>query len=226
MDWRDKVKGIIFGGLAGPESGNGIADILFGDVNPSGHLPFVMGKREQYPADIKEIQEYDIMAKTMNTIESEFKDVVKYEEGLFVGQYWFDKKNEIPYYFFGYGLSYTKFEFSDLKCNFDKDLKKIEAKFKVKNIGNYDGAVVAFLYLTFPLEVKNYPIRVLKGFDKYFLKIDEVKECCIIVEEHDLSFYDVNSKDYILPSKGSYTVFIGQSSDIKDLTLSEIINIE
>ena len=226
MNWRDKVKGIIFGGLAGPESGNGIADILFGDVNPSGHLPFVMGKREQYPADIKEIQEYDVMSKTINTTESEFKDIVKYDEGLFIGQYWFDKKNEIPIYYFGYGLSYTKFEFSDLKCNYDKDSKKIEAKFKIKNIGNYDGGVVAFLYLTFPLEVEDYPIRVLKGFDKYFLKINETKECCINVEEHDLSFYDIISKDYIVPKKGSYTVFIGQSSDVKDLTLSETINIE
>ena len=226
MDWRDKVKGIIFSGLAGPESGNGISDILFGDVNPSGHLPFVIGKREQYPADITEIQKSDTITKSINCKEFEFEDTVKYEEGLFVGQYWFDKKNEIPIYYFGYGLSYTKFEFSDLICNYDKQMNKLEAKFKIKNIGTYDGAVVAFLYLTFPPEVEDYPIRVLKGFDKYFLKIDEVKECSIFVEEHDLSYYDIQSKDYILPKKGAYTVFIGQSSNLKDLTLSQKINIE
>jgi beta-glucosidase len=55
LEWKDKVKSIIFGGLAGPESGNAIADIIFGDANPSGHLPFVWGKREQYPADVKEL---------------------------------------------------------------------------------------------------------------------------------------------------------------------------
>ena len=227
MDWRDKVKGIIFSGLAGPESGNGIADVLFGDVNPSGHLPFVIGKREQYPADIKEIQKSDCLATSITSSkELEFKDTVKYDEKLFVGQYWFDKKNEIPIYYFGYGLSYTKFEFSDLTCNFDKKLKKLEAKFKIKNIGHYDGSVVALLYLTFPLEVEDFPIRVLKGFDKYFLKTEEMKEFCIIIEEHDLSYYDTNSKEYKLPSKGSYTVFVGQSSDIKDLTLSQKIDFE
>ena len=226
MYWKDKVKGIIFGGLAGPESGNGIADIIFGDINPSGHLPFVMGRREQYPADIKELQETDYLSSIFSNGEMKFKDIVKYDEGLFIGQYWFDKKNEIPIYPFGYGLSYTQFEFSDLKCNFDKQLNKLEAKFKIKNIGNYDGGVVAFLYLTFPLEDENYPIRVLKGFDKYFLKINETHECCIAVEEHDLSFYDVNSKDYIMPQKGFYTVFVGQSSDIKDLTLVDKVSIE
>ena len=171
MEWRDKVKGIIFGGLAGQESGNGISDILFGDVNPSGHLPFVIGKREQYPADIKEIQKNDNLSNTIFvTEEKEFKDTVKYEEGLFIGQYWFDKKKEIPFYYFGYGLSYSKFQFSDLKCYLDKNHNKLEAKFKIKNIGDYDGGVVAFLYLTFPFEDEDYPIRVLKGFDKYFLK--------------------------------------------------------
>ena len=226
MDWRDKVKGIIFGGLAGQESGNGIADILFGDVNPSGHLPFVMGKKNQYPASINELQEYDTLAKSINVTFLEFKDTVNYNEGLFIGQYWFDKNNEIPLYYFGFGLSYTKFEFSDLICSFDKKLNKLEVKFKIKNIGNYDGAAVALLYLSFPKEVENFPIRLLKGFDKYFIKINEIKDCCIVVEEHDLSFYDINSKDYIMPNKGSYKIFVGQSSDIKDLTLSSEIFIE
>ena len=226
MDWKDKVKGIIFGGLAGPESGNGIADVLFGDVNPSGHLPFVIGKKEQYPSEIKGIQEYDLLGSLKNFKVVEFKDTVKYDEGLFIGQYWFDKKDEIPTYYFGYGLSYTQFEFSDLICNYDKSLKKLTAKFKVKNIGNYDGSAVAFLYLTFPSEVENYPVRVLKGFDKYLLKINEIKECSIDVEEHDLSYYDINSKDYILPKKGNYKVFVGQSSNIKDLTLTQEVSIE
>ena len=100
MEWKDKAKSIIFGGLAGPESGNALADIIFGDENPSGHLPFVMGRREQYPADVLEIPtEFGFLKEG----ENEFKDVVKYEEGLFIGQYWFDKKKEIPYYYLGTG---------------------------------------------------------------------------------------------------------------------------
>ena len=223
MEWKDKVKSIIFGGLAGPESGNALADIIFGDENPSGHLPFVMGRREQYPADVLEIpSEFGFLKEG----ENEFKDVVKYEEGLFIGQYWFDKKKEIPYYYFGHGLSYTKFEFGNLECNFDKNEKKLEVKFTIKNIGNYDGNAVAFLYLGFPLKDDNYPERMLKGFDKYFIKINEIKECSIIVEEHDLSYYEVASKEFLMPKKGCYKVYVGQSSDINDLNLYKEISID
>ena len=223
LEWRDKVKSIIFGGLAGPESGNAIADILFGDANPSGHLPFVMGRREQYPADVKELpSEFGMLSDS----EQEIKDTVKYEEGLFIGQYWFDKKKEIPYYYFGHGLLYTKFEFGNLDCIYNKNEKKLEVKFSIKNIGEYDGGVVAFLYLGFPFNDENYPERMLKGFDKYFLKVNEIKDCCIVVEEHDLSYYDINSKDYVLPQKGSYKVFVGQSADINDLCLQKEVLIE
>ena len=223
MEWKDKAKSIIFGGLAGPESGNALADIIFGDENPSGHLPFVMGRREQYPADVLEIPtEFGFLKEG----ENEFKDVVKYEEGLFIGQYWFDKKKEIPYYYFGHGLSYTKFEFGNLECNFDKNEKKLEVKFTIKNIGNYDGNAVAFLYLGFPLKDDNYPERMLKGFDKYFIKINEIKECSIIVEEHDLSYYEVASKEFLMPKSGCYKVYVGQSSDINDLNLYKEISID
>ena len=223
LEWKDKVKSIIFGGLAGPESGNAIADILFGDANPSGHLPFVMGKREQYPADIKEPPtEFGIPTQG----EQKFKDEVKYEEGLFIGQYWFDKKKEIPYYYFGHGLSYTKFEFGNLECNFNKNEKKLEVKFTIKNIGEYDGSTVALVYLGFPLKDDNYPERMLKGFDKYFLKINEIKECCIVIGEHDLSYYDINTKEFILPTKGCYKVFVGQSANINDLILQKEVSVE
>ena len=223
LEWKDKVKSIIFGGLAGPESGNALADIIFGDTNPSGHLPFVMGKREQYPADIKDLPKEFGMLKEG---EQEFKDTVKYEEGLFIGQYWFDKKKEVPYYYFGHGLSYTKFEFSNLECNFVKKDKKLEVKFVVKNIGDYEGSIVAFVYLGFPIKDDNYPERMLKGFDKYLLKANESKECCIIVEEHDLSYYDTKIKEFVLPQKGCYRVFVGKSANINDLALQKEVNIE
>ena len=223
LEWKDKVKSIIFGGLAGPESGNAIADILFGDANPSGHLPFVMGRREQYPADVKDLpNEFGMLSDG----EQEFKDEVKYEEGLFIGQYWFDKKKEIPYYYFGHGLSYTKFEFGNLECNFNKEEKKLEIKFTIKNIGEYEGGVVALVYLGFPLNDENFPERMLKGFDKYFLKVNESKECCIIVEEHDLSYYDINSKEFVLPKKGNYKVFVGQTANINDICLQKEVSIE
>ena len=182
-----------------------------------------MGKREQYPADIKEPPtEFGIPTQG----EQKFKDEVKYEEGLFIGQYWFDKKKEIPYYYFGHGLSYTKFEFGNLECNFNKNEKKLEVKFTIKNIGEYDGSTVALVYLGFPLKDDNYPERMLKGFDKYFLKINEIKECCIVIGELDLSYYDINTKEFILPTKGCYKVFVGQSANINDLILQKEVSVE
>ena len=107
-----------------------------------------------------------------------------------------------------------------------KNKKKLEVKFTIKNIGNYDGNAVAFLYLGFPLKDDNYPERMLKGFDKYFIKINEIKECSIIVEEHDLSYYEVASKEFLMPKKGCYKVYVGQSSDINDLNLYKEISID
>ena len=108
----------------------------------------------------------------------------------------------------------------------DKKEKKLEVKFTIKNIGECDGGVVALVYMGFPLKDENYPERMLKGFDKYFLKVNELKECCIIIEKHDLSYYDVQIKEFTLPKSGSYKLFVGQSANINDLSLQKEVNIE
>ena len=82
------------------------------------------------------------------------------------------------------------------------------------------------VYLGFPLNDENYPERMLKGFDKYFLKINEIKNCCIIIEEHDLSYYDIQCKEFVFPKSGSLKVFVGQSANINDLYLQKEVIIE
>eukprot|EP00833_Pecoramyces_ruminatium_P018835 jgi/Orpsp1_1/1192867/evm.model.d7180000096420.1 len=113
VPFLDKVKGIVFAGLPGQETGNAITDVLFGDVNPSGHLPYTWAPREDYPTDVKYEPEYPDGGEKMT--------VYDYDEGLFVGYRWFDKKEIEPTFAFGYGLSYTTFEYSDLKVEMKED---------------------------------------------------------------------------------------------------------
>ncbi len=87
-------------------------------------------------------------------------------------------------------------------------------KFNVKNTGQYKASVVTMVFLTFPEEVKNYPIRVFKGFEKKELDINASSEIEIIVESHDLSYYSVDSNDFIRPKTGKYKVYVG--IDAKD----------
>jgi len=207
VPFLDKVKGIVFAGMPGQESGNAITDVLFGDVNPSGHLPYTWAPREDYPTDVK----YD------ETLPGggEKKTQYDYDEGLFVGYRWFDKKGIEPTFAFGYGLSYTTFEYSNLKAVMKKD--GLHVSVTVKNTGDVAGAAVPMIFLSFPDVVKDYPSRLFKGFDKMMLKPGESETTNILIDNHDLSFFDVASMEFVKPSEGKYTVFAG--SNARDLPL-------
>ena len=88
--------------------------------------------------------------------------------------------------------------------------KGLTVKFKVKNTGKYDASVVPMVFLGFPLE--NYPTKVLKGFDKKFLKIDEEVTFSILVEPHDLSYYDVLQESFVRPNTGEYKVYVSENA--------------
>ena len=200
LPWKDSVDAILFIGMPGAQSGNAIVDILFGDYSPSGHLPYVWGDIDDYSDSIDgSYKEFT----SVNYITANYT----YYDNLFVGQRWFDKNN-LDYTFpFGYGLSYSEFSFSDLKLKMSKD--GLSVKFNVKNIGDYKASVVAFVFLTFPDEVKNYPVRVFKGFEKKELNINSSSEIEIIIVPHDLSYYSVKKNDFVRPKKGSFKVYVG-----------------
>ena len=197
LPWLDSIKGLIFSGLGGAESGNAIADVLFGDYNPSGHLPYVWAEKGNYPAEI------DI-----------FSNPVKfdYSEGVFVGQRYFDKNNK-PYTFpFGFGLSYTTFQFvpNSLSASMSKDGLKIN--FSVKNIGTLDGETVPMVFLKFPDNIQTedgYPDKLFKGFEKKLVKVNESIEFEILVDDHALSYYNIQEEKFIRPIEGKYTVYVG-----------------
>ena len=204
LPWLDKVKGVVFSGLGGAESGNAITSILFGDYNPSGHLPYIWALKENYPSQIE-------------IYTNPHPPTIEYAEGVFVGQRYFDKYNK-PYTFpFGYGLSYTTFEFvqNSLSASMTKDGLKIN--FSVKNIGNMRGETVPMVFLKFPDTIKaeeGYPDKLFKGFDKKWINPNEEVKFEILVDPHALSYYNIDQANYVRPTEGKYTVYVG--FDAKD----------
>ena len=213
VPWKDSVDAILFSGMGGAESGNGLVDVLFGDLNPSGHLTYVWGTIDQYPSNTK----IDIYSNP---------GAYEYDEGVFVGQRWFDLKGTTPIWPFGFGLSYTTFTFSDLSLSMNK--RGLYATFKVTNNGNYDGDVVPMLFLKFPDEIneycdgKKYPSKLFKGFEKKFLKKGRTESITIFVDDHSLSYYNIYKEEFVRPQDGTFTVYIGTNA--RDIQLIETID--
>jgi beta-glucosidase len=195
--------------MPGAESGNAIASILFGDSNPSGHLPFTWAAREDYCCDVAYPGE---LPKGGNS-----KTAYDYKEGLFVGYRWFDKKNKTPIFPFGHGLSYTTFDYSNLSVSLKKsgtNVVGLEATVTVENTGSVEGATVPMLFLGFPnvSEMGDYPVRGLKAFEKVNLKAGQKKTVTLSVDQHGLSYYNTSKKSFVVPTGGEFTVYVGKSA--------------
>lgn len=196
MPWINhrNIKAVVWSGLPGQESGNSLADVLFGDVNPSGHLPYTIAKEESdYPVHI------------------DLHDTIDYKEKLLVGYKWFDAKEIEPLFEFGFGLSYTNFSISNLKIKTSDDESKLaSATVTVENTGDADGAAVVQAYITFP-EWAGEPPKVLRGFDKVQIKKGHQDKVSFTFDKLSLSIYDVDKADWVVPS-GEYTLHVGASS--------------
>ena len=212
LPWLDKVKGVVFSGLGGAESGNAITSILFGDYNPSGHLPYIWALKENYPSQIE-------------IYTNPHPPTIEYAEGVFVGQRYFDKYNK-PYTFpFGYGLSYTTFELvqNSLSASMTKDGLKIN--FSVKNTGTIKGETVPMVFLKFPDTIKTeegYPDKLFKGFDKKWVNPNEEVKFEILVDPHALSYYNIDQANYVRPTEGKYTVYVGFNAKDYNLLQTEV----
>jgi len=138
---------------------------------------------------------------------------VNYEEDILVGYRWFDTKKIVPQFAFGYGLSYTTFELSDLntdKTVYTKD-DIVRLKFNIKNSGSRFGAEVAQLYVSDPVCSVMRPAKELKGFEKVFLQPGETKTVELSVKVSDLAFYDESKKGWTVES-GDFLLHLGTSS--------------
>ncbi|KAI9493634.1 glycoside hydrolase superfamily [Zychaea mexicana] len=198
MPWIDNesIKSVVWPGLAGQESGNALADVLFGDVNPSGRLPYTIAVNEEdYGA----------------TIDPNFN--VVYHEKLEVGYKHFDAHDIEPLFAFGHGLSYSSFEYGKLKVKAKKD--KASATVEVTNVGDVDGAEVAQAYLGFP-ESAGAPPKNLRGFEKVYLKAGKKSKVTFEFETIDLSYWNEESETWVVP-EGEFTLYVGASSrDIRE----------
>jgi len=202
-NWNDKIPAIIEALYPGEQGGKALAQILFGEVNPSGKLPFtIMKKWKDHPA-----------AKTYPGD----KEVAYYTEGIFMGYRHWDKYEIEPLYEFGFGLSYTSFEYSNIKLSSEKMMQNdtLEVSLIVKNTGNVDGDEVVQLYISDKKASVEREVKSLKGFARVSLKTGESKAVTFKITKKDLSFYDVKNKAW-KAEKGKFEVLIGASSrDIK-----------
>ena len=210
MPWIDSVKGVFEAYLGGQAIGSAIASLLFGEVNPSGKLA------ETFPKHLSHNPSY------LNFPGE--GDEVKYAEGLFVGYRYYEKKAIEPLFPFGFGLSYTNFEYSDITVDKAEinDKQTLEVSFKVKNTGNLTGKEIAQLYVSKPETKLIRAPKELKGFAKEALEPGEEKTITIKLNQRSFAYYNTKIKDWHVES-GAYEIQIGASSD--DIRLSTSVNI-
>jgi len=198
MPWVDKANAIVWGWYGGMEAGHAFADILTGDVNPSGKMPITLPARLEDTAPIA-LNDY-------NAKES------LYTEGVFIGYRWFEQQNIKPTFVFGHGLSYTNFSLTDIALSAENMIadEEITITALVKNSGKVAGAEVVQLYLHDVESSVDRPIKELKGFAKVYLTPGESKQITISLNKRDLSFWDVNTNNW-LAETGEFEVQLGTS---------------
>ncbi|MCU4155621.1 glycoside hydrolase family 3 C-terminal domain-containing protein [Carboxylicivirga sp. A043] len=204
MPWLSQVEGLIQSWYNGSEAGNALADILSGDVTPSGKLPY------SYPVKLKDngAHYYGELSYPGDSIEQYYK------EDLLVGYRWHDTKKFKPQFAFGYGLSYTSFKMSDFKLNnkqYNQD-EIIKVTCKVTNTGDVAGAEVVQVYVGKPKSKIKRSVKELKGFNKIYLEAGESKTVTIEIPVEKLKFYDETVSDWSL-EQGNYVIYIGNASD-------------
>ena len=225
MPWLDRVKAVLEAWYPGQDDGSAIASVLFGDVNPSGHLP------ETFPTSLTAIP---------TASPAQFPGVggkVSYSEGLDVGYRWYDANHITPLFPFGYGLSYTTFRFSHLKITprsvingssgpdtqLGQTAPLAHVTASITNTGNLRGSDVAQLYIADP-KIAGEPPRQLQGFHRVTLLAHQTKTVSFTITGHKLSFFNTKADGWTVPN-GRYGIYVGDSSALASLPLRGRLNI-
>ncbi len=208
MPWLDRVGSVVEAWYPGLEGGNAIADVLFGDVNPSGKLPFTFPK-----------QLSDSPAHALGNFPGK-NGVVKYDEGILIGYRWFDAKNIEPLFPFGFGLSYTHFDYSNLEL-FPQDGSnglELWAKCNLANTGSCAGSEVVQLYVSQAHPSLPRPPKELKGFARIKLEAGQHGDVWIPLDRSAFAFYDPSRAGWVA-EKDDFTIEVGSSS--RDIRLTK-----
>ena len=209
--WIAQVPAVLDLWYGGQEGGNAIADILFGEANPSGKLPVSFVKQWKdspayghYPGENLQVE---------------------YAESIYVGYRYFDKQKVEPLFPFGYGLSYTRFDYSDLKVSPNKVSpgKPVEVSLSVRNSGSRAGAEVVELYVHDGHSSVDRPIKELKGFRRINLAPGEIKDVRFTLDRSAMAFYSTVKKEWVT-EQGQFDVLVGPSS--RDILLKGSFNLE
>jgi beta-glucosidase len=204
--WVSKVPAMLYAYYPGNEGGMALAEILYGDVNPSGHLPDTIGKKREDYSD------YPFYGATS-----------EYKEGIYVGYRGFDKKGIEPLFCFGHGLSYTTFKYSNLQfagsasatAASSPDTLQADGKLRVtvdvENTGKVAGEEVVQLYVHDPQPKLDKAPKELKGFTRVALKPGEKKPVTITIDARSLSYFDEAGKQWKADA-GVYEIQVGASS--------------
>ena len=210
--FKDKASAIVQSWYAGMEGGRALAEVLFGKVNPSGKLP------ETFPLCIEDTPAY---------VYGEFPgdDSVTYHEGIYVGYRYYSTKGIPVAYPFGYGISYTDYEYSDLRIEnvSSQDEVNVKAYITVKNTGKMAGKETVQLYVHALDSKVERPVRELRAFAKVALNPGESKTVELTLNEEAFTYFDVE-KDCFFAEKGSYEIQIG--ANVEDIRLKEAVVLE
>ena len=205
MPWIDEVAAVVQAWYLGSETGNALADVLSGKVNPSGKLPFTfpvalsdcpVTTEEQYPGILGEDGIYQAY----------------YTEGIYVGYRWYEAKNIKPLFAFGYGLSYTTFEYGAAKSSSKNMKNTLTITVPVTNTGSVAGAEIVQLYISDKEASVDRPVKELKGFEKVWLEPGQTKTVEFEIDRDALSFYDEATHSWVA-EKGEFEAKICASSD-------------
>ncbi|MDF2903615.1 MAG: glycosyl hydrolase [Bacillus sp. (in: firmicutes)] len=203
MPWINKVKGLVHGYLAGQAGARAILRVLSGDVNPSGKLA------ETYPLRYEDTPSYhNFPGKEVS---------VEYREGIYIGYRYYDTANVNVLFPFGYGLSYTTFEYSDIHVTQDG------VTFTIKNTGKFDGMEVAQLYVGVKSKGIFRPKKELKGFTKVLIPAGESKTVTIPFDDKTFRYFNVKTNQWEI-EKANYEIMIGASS--ADIRLVDTLFLE
>ena len=211
MPWLSEVKGLLNSGLGGQAGGAAVANILTGKVNPSGKTS------ETYPVSFEANPTFGNYPGGPVTSE--------HKESVYIGYRYYDSANEDVVFPFGYGLSYTTFEYSDIKLSADsiKDTDTLTVSFKVKNTGSVAGAEIAQVYVADKESTIFRPAKELKGYKKVFLNAGEEKEVSVELSKRAFAFYNVKIGDWCVES-GDFDIMVAASS--RDVKLTATVNVE
>ena len=210
MPWVNEVKGLLNSGLGGQAGGAAVANILTGKVNPSGKTA------ETYPARFEDNPTFGNYPGGPVTSE--------HRESVYIGYRYYDTAKKEVLFPFGYGLSYTTFEYSDIKVS-SKDIEDtdtLKVSFKIKNTGSVDGAEIAQVYVADKESTIFRPEKELRAFTKVFLKAGEEKEVTVELGKRAFAYYNVNIGDWHVET-GEFDILVGASS--RDIKLSETVKV-